>query len=337
MEKYSTNNACYQHCLVDHMAAYSARCPFSELLPPRRPLHQLTYLDCLYEGPKFPELMAHIGRRHPTATPEDFMPGLIHHKPLYLPSSIDDLPKLPHFVSITGDLKSTSHAKLNVRPYPTPTSLKVRNMVSKRCVSGRRPRKENFVDKRGANAAIGAMIENSRRISIVCQSATNPSEEAAGVAPSTATAAPLSAKDAAEIGVQLVDIRKSVKEAKEVAKKEVSTDSVLDTGGHTSSASGDSRSSSRAPGRPRIRVRLSDVKPSKQDMQSLAAELSESESESSESSMYSEYRASRAIVTPTGVSPDGEAIKRSERLKRKAVGSDGAISEDGPSPTKRRP
>lgn len=30
MEKYPTNNACYQHCLVDHMAAYSARCPFSE-------------------------------------------------------------------------------------------------------------------------------------------------------------------------------------------------------------------------------------------------------------------------------------------------------------------
>lgn len=279
--------------------------------------------------------MAHIGRRHPKATPEDFVPGLIHHKPLYLPSSIDDLPKLPHFASITGDLASTNYRTPDVRPYPTPISLKVRNMVSKKCVRGRRPRKENFVDKRGACAAIGAMIENSRRISIVCQSATNPSEQAPGV--TSSTPAPLSAKEAVEIGVQLVDIRKSFKEAKEVAKKEVINDSVFDTEGDTSSASGDSKSSSRAPGRPKIRVRISDVKPSKQDMQSLAAELSDSESESSESSMYSEYRASRAIVTPTGVSPDGEAIKRSERLKRKAVGSDGVISDDGPSPTKRRP
>ncbi|KAI9635245.1 uncharacterized protein MKK02DRAFT_32711 [Dioszegia hungarica] len=62
---YLDKERMYRHALVEHMGEFCARCPF----------------DCLFEGPTFPSLMAHISRRHPLVTPDDFVPGLIHFEP----------------------------------------------------------------------------------------------------------------------------------------------------------------------------------------------------------------------------------------------------------------
>ncbi|WVQ82552.1 hypothetical protein IAT38_004681 [Cryptococcus sp. DSM 104549] len=74
---FPTSEECYDHTLVVHMGPFSARCPF----------------DCLYEGPDFTALMAHIERRHPKNTPDDFVPGLRPYAP-YIPP-LERLPQLP--------------------------------------------------------------------------------------------------------------------------------------------------------------------------------------------------------------------------------------------------
>ncbi len=117
-------------------------------------------VDCLYEGPSFPELMAHIARRHPTATPDDFIPGLIHHRPIELPTSASKLPRLPHFANIHSDRQA-------VAPYEAEVGVRTKRLVSKGCFSGRRPRKEDYEDKKGALVAIGAALENARRFGMV--------------------------------------------------------------------------------------------------------------------------------------------------------------------------
>lgn len=138
--------------------------------------------------------MAHIGRRHPNATPDDFVPGLIHHKPQVIPEA-DDLPKLPSSAIIpipepsspsSSGSVSRSSSRLPsiskadgmwdectplVRPCLSITS-RTKAKVVRKCLSGRRPRKAGYEDKVAAREAIKAVIENGRRVSVA--SLVNP-------------------------------------------------------------------------------------------------------------------------------------------------------------------
>jgi len=115
-----------------------------------------TLPDCLFEGPTFPSLMAHIQRRHKHSTPEDFVPGLVHHRPSYLPP----LPPLPRLARIHSE---EEQAETLVRPYPKGPGVVSKRLVVRGCMSGRRPRKEDYDNKKRAMAAIGTIIENARQ------------------------------------------------------------------------------------------------------------------------------------------------------------------------------
>jgi hypothetical protein len=137
----------------------------------------LLTLDCLYEGPGFQDLMAHISRRHPQATPDDFVPGLIHFRPP-LPHH-HDLPSLP------GEILIVKPSQRDLRPlvqqseeeeeggsYPVGEdlvvlrgcpSMKVSALVSKGCMSTRRrAKRDGWAEKKGDLAATGAVIDNCR-------------------------------------------------------------------------------------------------------------------------------------------------------------------------------
>ena len=122
-------------------------------------------LDCAFEGPSFDELMAHIGRRHRKATPDDFVPGLIHHFPPSLPPA-SALPKLSDSIPITplSDAHITTPTLPNghVQPYEDP-SPKVVSLVGKKCFSQRKPLPEKYAKMKGASAAIAAIVENVQR------------------------------------------------------------------------------------------------------------------------------------------------------------------------------
>lgn len=118
--------------------------------------------DCLYEGPNFKELMAHIARRHPNSTPDDFTPGLMHHRPLNLPAKSSDLPPLPKVATVPP---MTPDQAVIVRPScvwrsPSAANLKkVQRAVEKGCWSGwpmRRgssPRKYRVVSSEGSKGS----------------------------------------------------------------------------------------------------------------------------------------------------------------------------------------
>jgi hypothetical protein len=170
-------------------------------------------LDCLFEGPTFPSLMAHISRRHPQATPDDFVPGLIHHRPLSIPdlAELPGLPicarvgraRVPRFTQLVEgvdgqvktevdreDIKGEDVEKdveeevdviIQPKPCPGPIGTRTKKLVQKGCVSGKRPRKEDWVDKVGAGAAIRALVENARRLSRVkAESGEGQDQEAGG-------------------------------------------------------------------------------------------------------------------------------------------------------------
>ena len=109
--------------------------------------------------------MAHIGRRHRKATPDDFVPGLIHHFPPSLPPA-SALPKLPDSIPITPP--PNTHITIptlvegQVQPYEDP-SPKVVSLVGRKCFSQRKPLPEKYAKMKGASAAIAALIENVQR------------------------------------------------------------------------------------------------------------------------------------------------------------------------------
>jgi hypothetical protein len=166
---FGTSGECHQHCLSGHMGMYGARCPFSKFHTLSQTEWKLT-VDCAYEGPSFDELMAHIGRRHRKATPDDFVPGLIHHFPPYLPPA-SALPKLPtetnlphHRVTRSGSsTKITGAEGKIVKAYEQSASPSVVNLVAKLCFSGHKPLPDSFVRMKGALAAIGAIVNNAQR------------------------------------------------------------------------------------------------------------------------------------------------------------------------------
>jgi hypothetical protein len=115
--------------------------------------------------------MSHIGRRHREATPDDFVPGLIHHFPPNLPPA-SALPKLPDCHS----------------PYPKPPaqrsspsagpsigsvrsagdcSPRIVALVRKKCFAQKKPIPDHYVKKQGALAAISAIIDNCQREQLV--------------------------------------------------------------------------------------------------------------------------------------------------------------------------
>jgi len=159
---FGTGNECYQHCLSAHMGTYGARCPFS-MFPLLGRVKLI--LDCAFEGPSFHELMAHIGRRHRKATPDDFVPGLIHHFPASLPPA-SALPKLPDPAPITPashtHITTPTLANGRVQPDEDP-SPKVVSLVGRKCFSQRKPLPEKYAKMKGASAAIAALIENVQR------------------------------------------------------------------------------------------------------------------------------------------------------------------------------
>jgi hypothetical protein len=122
-------------------------------------------LDCAFEGPSFDELMAHIGRRHRKATPDDFVPGLIHHFPPSLPPA-SALPKLPDPTPITPPpnthITTPTMVEGQVHPDEDP-SPKVVSLVGRKCFSQRKPLPEKYAKMKGASAAIAALIENVQR------------------------------------------------------------------------------------------------------------------------------------------------------------------------------
>ena len=110
--------------------------------------------------------MAHIGRRHRKATPDDFVPGLIHHFPSNLPP-MSALPKLPDSAPVRSsvqehNIKAHNLAHKIPQPHKDP-SPKAISLVSKKCFSQRKPLQERYAKMKGASAAIGALIENTHR------------------------------------------------------------------------------------------------------------------------------------------------------------------------------
>jgi hypothetical protein len=118
--------------------------------------------------------MAHIGRRHRKATPDDFVPGFIHQPPPNLPPA-SALPKLPTSamsapVQITVSARSSATAPSRVdgqvQPFPDNASPKVISLVGRKCFSQKTPLPDNYVKMKGAHAAIGAILENAQRESL---------------------------------------------------------------------------------------------------------------------------------------------------------------------------
>ena len=269
--------------------------------------------------------MAHIGRRHPVSTPEDFVPGLIHHRPAFLPP-LNKLPQLPSLARIhpNGDLDEPFPGGL-IKPYPAEPGNKVKKLIARGSFSGRRPRKEDYADKRGASAAISAVIENSRRISEMNSHEELEEEGAQPPPPKSAVSATVTTKEAVDAGVDLVDVKKLARDAKEIAKKEAANDVV------TEDSSSDSVSGSRPPSRsglrPMLKVRLTSSL-GNGDVRSNVGGGSEEDasSDTSSSSRYSEYKASRSVVISSPAAEGESGIKRSARLKMKTAGSDSVMN-----------
>ena len=282
--------------------------------------------------------MAHIGRRHPNATPDDFVPGLIHHKPIYLPESVADLPKLPQMVALSNmegvdDLKTSIFLAGDVKGHCGGISEKVQKQIRKGCIgSGRRPRKDHFVDMEAAKAAVEGMIENSKRLlspdgPYETEDEAKPDSADVSTANTGLDVAVPTINEAKPHKVVLIDIKSYIRKAKERARKLISTDQIEPEPSTESSTV--SRSSSRSgsnPPRPRLMMKISGLKSKlaqEEDQTKEAdAESTASESDSASTvSAYSMYDGGRAR-SATEASDDATALalKRSLRLKRKAEG-----------------
>jgi hypothetical protein len=157
--RFESAEEVYRHTLVVHMSEFSARCPFSQFLREHPYLFVLMLADCPFEGLTFPSLVNHISRCHPTATPEDFVPGLIHHRPLYLPGR-SELPPLPAHTAFPLAERLTPL----VKPFSGVVGSRTVRAVKRGCIGGKRPRKVDWEDEVGAGAAIWIVVENAKRL-----------------------------------------------------------------------------------------------------------------------------------------------------------------------------
>ncbi|WRT64220.1 uncharacterized protein IL334_001149 [Kwoniella shivajii] len=212
---FGTAAECEKHVQTGHMGGFSARCPF----------------NCLFEGPTFPSLMAHIQRRHPKATPDDFVPGLIHQKPVLPPKTA--LPPLPSL-----DQPDNYHPLNPIQPFSGGIGNRNRKMVARSCFKGRYPRVEAYVDKRGAGAAIKAVVENSKRLRLAPPSSAvtvRMEGNTEDVVKEGGTISEIEPGTARTL-VELVDVLGSAKFATYKAKEEINGDSA-GSGSYSSSAS----------------------------------------------------------------------------------------------------
>ncbi|WVQ97374.1 hypothetical protein IAU59_004486 [Kwoniella sp. CBS 9459] len=229
-EAFRSREECYRHTLTGHMGNFAARCPF----------------NCLFQGPSFPSLMAHITRRHPDATPDDFVPGLIPFPPVVPPLS--SLPKLPEPATY-----EVVHWLKPVTPYKGGIGHRNRKMVVRNCKKGRYPRVDAYEDKRGASAAIRAIIENAKRLRDVPPQfaiiVKREGEEIRGITPgkSEDEEQPATARTV----VELVDVQKTARSATDAAKMEyfdqIGMDDHLSSSTCSVCESNDSRDQDRAP------------------------------------------------------------------------------------------
>jgi hypothetical protein len=120
-------------------------------------INSFTLLDCLFEGSDFQALMDHIERRHPTCGPDDFVPGLIHHRPKLEETK---LPALP--TSDENDKRITLLTNLAL-PHVGVISRRSLRMVHHKSISGKHPRKEDFLKKQVAGAVISACLDGRRQ------------------------------------------------------------------------------------------------------------------------------------------------------------------------------
>ncbi|WVF70548.1 hypothetical protein IAT40_005339 [Kwoniella sp. CBS 6097] len=198
-EAFATREECYKHALTGHMGNFAARCPF----------------NCLFQGPSFSSLMAHISRRHPNATPDDFVPGLIHFPPPIPPLS--SLPQLPQPIS-----HEVVHWLKPVLPHDEGIGHRNRKMVIRNCLKGRYPRVDAYKDKRGAGAAIKAIIENAKRLKhIPPQSAVSVKIEGEEDLDNVAEHLDEEEPGTARTVIELVDVQKSARSATDAAKMEI--------------------------------------------------------------------------------------------------------------------
>ncbi|WWD09491.1 hypothetical protein V865_007615 [Kwoniella europaea PYCC6329] len=153
-EVFRGRDECERHVLVGHMGAFSARCPF----------------DCVFEGPSFPSLMAHISRRHPKATPDDFIPGLIHYQPTLPPLS-----RLPQLPSLTEPHRY--HAFEPILPFRRGVGNRNRKMVQRNCFKGRYPAKKEFGDGIDYSASSDSSRASSRPSPSVSNSTSSDKAE----------------------------------------------------------------------------------------------------------------------------------------------------------------
>ncbi|WWC66331.1 uncharacterized protein I206_100232 [Kwoniella pini CBS 10737] len=130
-EIFTDSEECEKHVLNEHLTRLEARCPF----------------NCPFEGDSFPSLMAHIGRRHPKATPEDFMPGLILHRPQ--PQHLPPLPPLP---SLSGP--ENHYPTDPIRPFNGIIGKRVQRKVLRDCFAGKNPSVDCGKPKKGARATV---------------------------------------------------------------------------------------------------------------------------------------------------------------------------------------
>ncbi|AFR98390.2 hypothetical protein CNAG_06163 [Cryptococcus neoformans var. grubii H99] len=147
-ETFGTKSELHQHVLVLHMKFVSARCPFG---------------GCEYNGHDFNQLMRHVGVIHATATPDDFIPGLVHFRPSSLPSSSPSLThplpsdSLPVYEPLTQTIALAS--------YEAPGN-RMKKWVSRRCRSGKWPRMHagsmGYEIKKGTQVAIKVYTDNAR-------------------------------------------------------------------------------------------------------------------------------------------------------------------------------
>ena len=264
-------------------------------------------VDCRFEGETFPALMAHIERRHPSATPDDFVPGLIHHRPPQLPRR----PALPRLARVYPE-----HVQERVRPFPTARDGRVRRLVGRGCMSGRRPRKDDFEDKKGAVAAIAAVVENARRLEGGAE-ASDLKMGDGGEDGDVPMGAP-TGTGTSRTEVQLVDVGRSAKDARDDAEREVGQ------GEGEAGAAGKRKHGAVNEGR-RLIVRVGADTPEVPEVGLLSME-SEQSTSPTVSSIPVVVELPVEVELKTGRNEGGglvfgnkerDAVKRSERLRRK--------------------
>lgn len=151
----------HRHCQVEHMGEFCARCPFSKSSFIIQTIIADERTDCLFEGTTFPSLMAHVSRRHPTATPDDFVPGLIHFKPPLrtLPTLPEGEILIPHFPSLVESSQMiTPIVTASARPRK---NIKERTVQSSRVMSkaDKKQRAKDGIEKKVAGRVIADVVK----------------------------------------------------------------------------------------------------------------------------------------------------------------------------------